>query len=92
MAIVKQADGHRNTTMEMYVGDRCRFYDARIEEVVYCVIRDIDIRPFGADDRTEVFITVSTRWGDMELLCTEWHLNNIDFRITFSDHPRAKAA
>jgi len=78
--------------MEMYVGDRCRFYDARIKEVVYCVIRDIDIRPYGSDDRTEVFITVSTRWGDMELLCTEWHLNDIDFRITFSDHLRAKVA
>jgi hypothetical protein len=81
--------------MEMYVGDRCRFYDARIEEVVYCVIRDITITPFpskGNMDHTEVIITVATRWGDMELLSTEWHLNNIDFRITFSDHLRAKAA
>jgi hypothetical protein len=77
--------------MEMYIGDRVRFYDARIEEVVYCVIRDIDIRPHGKD-RTEVFITVATRWGDMELLATEWHLNNIDFRVVFSDYPRAKAA
>lgn len=81
--------------MEMYVGDRCRFYDARIEEVVYCVIRDITITPFPTKDdmaRTEVVITVSTRWGDMELLATEWHLNRIDFRIVFSDFPRAKQA
>ena len=81
--------------MEMYVGDRCRFYDARIEEVVYSVIRDITITPFPTKDdmaRTEVMITVSTRWGDMELLATEWHLNRIDFRIVFSDFPRAKQA
>jgi hypothetical protein len=78
--------------MEMYVGDRCRFFDASAEEWVRGEITDIDIHPFGTDDRTEVFITVTTRWGDMELLCTEWHLNNIDFRITFSDHLRAKAA
>ena len=77
--------------MEMYIGDRVRFYDARIEEVVYGVIRDIDIRPHGKD-RTEVFITVATRWGDMEFLGTEWHLNRIDFRVVFSDAPRAKAA
>jgi hypothetical protein len=78
--------------MEMYLGDRCRFFDTRIEAWVRGEITDIDIRPFGADDRTEVFITVSTSHGDFVLLCTEWHLNHIDFRITFSNHLRAKAA
>lgn len=91
MVIVKQADGHWNLIMEMYLGDRCRFFDASAEEWVRGEITDIDIRPHGKD-RTEVFITIATRWGDRVILCTEWHLNHIDFRITFSDHLRAKAA
>jgi hypothetical protein len=75
----------------MYLGDRCRFFDTRIEAWVRGEITDIDIRPFGKD-RTEVFITVSTSHGDFMILGSDEHLNHIDFRITFSDAPRARPA
>lgn len=81
--------------MEMYVTDRCRWFDARTESWMRGEITDISIVPFPAEDsaRTEVVITVSTvEFGEFVLLGSEWHLNHIDFRITFSDFPRAKAA
>ena len=78
--------------MEMYVGDRCRFFDARTESWIRGEITDITISPLTRD-RMEPFITVATfEFGEFVLLGTEWHLNHIDFRITFSDFPRAKAA
>jgi len=88
MVIVKQADGHRNTTMEMYVGDRCRFFDARMEAWVRGEITDITIDHL-AQGRMEPFITVSTTHGDFVVLGTEYNLNRCDFRITFSDFLRA---
>lgn len=77
--------------MEMYVGDRCRWFDAGTEEWIRGVITDITIAPLTST-RTEPFITVSTRWGDRIILGTEFNLNRCDFRITFSDFPRARPA
>ena len=74
--------------MEMYVGDRCRFFDARMEAWVRGEITDITISPLTRD-RMEPFITVSTTHGEFVLLASEWHLNHIDFRITFSNFLRA---
>jgi hypothetical protein len=78
-----------NMTMEMYVTDRCRFFDARTESWIRGTITDITIAPL-AGDRTEPFITVETfEFGEHVLLGSDWHLNHIDFRITFSDFLRA---
>ena len=77
--------------MEMYIGDRCRFFDTRIKAWVRGEITDISILPHGKD-RTEVFITVSTTHGDFVILGTDEHLSLIQFRITFSDAPRARPA
>lgn len=78
--------------MEMYVTDRCRFFDARLNEWIRAEITDISIIPFPVKQdmsRTEVVISVRTSYGDFELLGTEDNLNRIQFRITFSDFPRA---
>ena len=86
---METGDAHRNMTMEMYVNDRCRFYDARTESWIRGVITDITIAPL-AGDRTESFITVATfELGEFVILGTEFNLNRCDFRITFSDFLRA---
>ena len=77
--------------MEMYVTDRCRFFDTRIKAWVRGEITDISILP-SDEDRTEVFITVLTSYGDFVILGTEANLNRIQFRITFSDFLRARPA
>jgi hypothetical protein len=74
--------------MEMYVTDRCRWFDAGTEEWIRGTITDITIAPLTST-RMETFITVSTRWGDRIILGTEFNLNRCDFRITFSDFLRA---
>jgi hypothetical protein len=74
--------------MEMYVGDRCRFFDVRMEAWVRGEITDITISPLTRD-RMEPFITVSTTHGDFVILGTEYNLNRCEFRITFSNFLRA---
>jgi hypothetical protein len=85
----------------MYLGDRCRFFDDYVKAWVRGEITDISILPAGAarcnadvgvEGLTEVFITVSTSHGDFMILGSDEHLNHIQFRITFSDAPRAKVA
>ena len=77
--------------MEMYLGDRCRFFDERVKAWVRGEITDISILP-SDEDRTEVFITVMTSHGEFVLRGSDEHLNRIQFRITFSDAPRARPA
>ena len=74
--------------MEMYVTDRCRFFDTRIKAWVRGEITDISILP-SDEDRTEVFITVLTSYGEFVVRGSDEHLNQIQFRITFSDFLRA---
>ena len=74
--------------MEMYVGDRCRFFDARMEAWVRGEITDITISPLTSAC-VAPFITVSTTHGDFVVLGTEYNLDRCEFRITFSNFLRA---
>ena len=65
--------------MEMYLGDRCRFFDERVKAWVRGEITDISILP-------------SDEHGEFVLRGSDEHLNRIQFRITFSDAPRARPA
>ena len=79
--------------MQMYLGDRCRFWSDLANDWVRGEILDITLEKVAGSDRFEPYITIAlSNFEDViRFRARDEDLVRKQFRITFSDYARAAA-
>jgi len=76
--------------MQMYLGDRVRFFSDLHDDWLRGEILDITLEKSSGGTRFEPYVTIALNYGDvMRFRARDEDLERKQFRVTFSDYARA---